>query len=159
MTATHPAQDTTLVTLPDIGLDTLRGLVAQLQADRPDDRDRIARGLQVLLTAEIRTTAELGVYLIQSCADSGTYYRATALNCCCPDRQRRTRECKHSYALQLLSCARAEASWQQVTTRYTLTAKGRAVLDDWRLPCPAPCPLDGLHPCRPAAALKLVGRA
>lgn len=161
---TSRSNDTTVVQLPDIGLDTLRGIVAQMQAAARDDaeRDRIGRALHVLLTAEIRGTEEVGVYLIQSCADSGTYYKATSYQCCCPDRQRTGRECKHSYCLTLLSAARAEADWQRVTQRWTLTEKGMQVTEaptDWRLPCPRPCPLQGQHPCRPATGLRVVGRA
>jgi uncharacterized Zn finger protein len=116
------------VQLPDLGMDAYRAIVAQLPAEQPEHRARIGRAINVLLTSDILETGELGVYLVQSCQDSGHYYRATTWSCSCPDRQRHESPCKHSYALQVLSVASAQAAHERAQTRYLLTAKGEAAL-------------------------------
>jgi hypothetical protein len=128
-TTSRQSQDTT-ITIP-AGLDfaTVRGIVAELQAAEPQNRERIGRAVNVLLTSTIRETAELGVYQVQSCTDSSVWYTATTFSCDCPDRQRHAdQRCKHSYALQVLSVAGAHAAYERAQTRWTLTAKGAAAL-------------------------------
>jgi hypothetical protein len=123
------AQSSTLVVIPDLPLTVYRAIVARCQADCPAERARIARGLDVLMTAEIRETDELGLYLVQSCQDSGLSYAATSWVCGCPDRQRHTEQrCKHSWALTILHAASAEAAYERAQTRYYLTAKGEAAV-------------------------------
>src|SRR5205807_1533259 len=109
MTATLEVQPNTLVALPDVSASALREIVARMQAQEPAQaaRDRIGRAIGVILGSEIRETGETGVYLVQSSADGGTYYRATSYSCGCPDRQRTGRECKHNYALTILHTASA----------------------------------------------------
>ena len=126
MTATLRSHDTTRVALPDLTLDQYRAIVARIQAEPDADRARIARGLQVLLGCEIRETETLGVYLIQSCQDSGLYYRATTWGCTCPDRMRHDVPCKHSYGLQVLSAASAQAAYERAQAGWVLTQKGMA---------------------------------
>jgi hypothetical protein len=129
MATSLQAQDTT-VTLPvGISFEAVRQIVAELQAAEPANSERIGRAVHVLLTAEIRATAELGVYQVQSCADGACYYTATTWSCDCPDRQRHAdQRCKHSYALQVLSVASAIARFERCQTRYVLTAKGAAAV-------------------------------
>src|SRR4051794_33665482 len=73
------------VQMPELSLSTYRALVADLQTQQPDNRDRIGRGLDVLMGADLYETAECGVYLVQSCRESGTFYKASGLHCSCPD--------------------------------------------------------------------------
>lgn len=113
------------VQLPDLSLSAYRGLVAELQALRPANADRIARGLTVLLTADIFEAAHAGEYLIQSCRERGTLYRTTGLSCTCPDRQRHPdQQCKHNIAVELLCSASALARCD----RWELTEAGAAAL-------------------------------
>jgi hypothetical protein len=102
------------VQLPDLSLSVYRALVADMQADYPENRERIGRGLDVLLSAELRETETAGVYLVQSCKESGLYYRASGLTCTCPDKARHAElQCKHSVAVQLLISAAALAAWER----------------------------------------------
>jgi hypothetical protein len=122
-------QDTTVQIPTGLDFATVRGIVAELQAAAPHNRERIGRAVNVLLTSAIRETAELGVYQVQSCADSSVWYTATTLTCDCPDRQRHAdQRCKHSVALQVLSVASAHAAYERAQTRYLLTAKGVAAV-------------------------------
>ena len=131
-------QDTT-VSLPDVSILVYRELVRELQATHRDEAARIGRGLEVLLGAEIRPTAELGRYLVQSCADSGIHYEATSWSCTCPDRQRHDdARCKHSWALELITAASAIAAYDRAQTRYVLTAKGERALAAPTPPAQAP---------------------
>jgi hypothetical protein len=130
-TETFPAEteDTTVQVPAGLDFATVRSIVAELQAAEPENRERIGRAVNVLLTSTIRETAECGVYQVQSCADSERYYTATTWACDCPDRQRHAdQRCKHSYALQVLSVASAHAAYERAQTRWTLTAKGAAAL-------------------------------
>jgi hypothetical protein len=73
---------------------------------------RIRRALDVLLAAELRETEQAGVYLVQSCQDSGLYYRASGLHCTCPDHLKRPEMiCKHSASVSILISAYAQAAW------------------------------------------------
>jgi hypothetical protein len=106
----------------------VRQIVAELQAAEPANRERIGRAVHVLLTSEIRATAELGVYQVQSCQDGERFYTATTWQCDCPDHQRHPdQRCKHSVALQVLSVASAIAAYEQAVERWTLTAQGEQV--------------------------------
>jgi hypothetical protein len=128
-TTSRQAQDTTVQIPAGLDFAAVRGIVAELQAAEPQNRERIGRAVNVLLTSEIRETAECGVYQVQSCADSERYYTATTYACDCPDRQRHVdQRCKHSYALQVLSAASAHAAYERAQARWTLTAKGAAAL-------------------------------
>jgi hypothetical protein len=130
---TLPAEteDTTVAIPAGIAFATVRSIVAELQAAEPHNRERIGRAINVLLTSTIRETAELGVYQVQSCADSDRSYTATTWACDCPDRQRHAdQRCKHSVALQVLSVASAHAAYERAQTRYLLTAKGAAALGE-----------------------------
>lgn len=119
------APTTGRVQLPDLHFSAYRAIVAHLQATEPTNRERIGRGLNVLLTAEIFEACRLGEYLVQSCANSGLLYRTTSLHCTCPDHQRHPElTCKHSTAITILHAACAEARFD----RWTLTPKGEAVL-------------------------------
>jgi hypothetical protein len=149
MIATIQAQDTTTtptpVQLPDLPLGQYRALVATMQAQDPDAAARIGRGLTVLMTADIRETAECGVYLVQTSEGGKLYYRATSLRCCCPDALQRQVVCKHSHAIAILTAASAAASFERAQARtarqprrvaslaraipYVLTAKALAALD------------------------------
>ncbi len=123
---TPDAQDTTIVALPDLSLGAYRAIVAQLQAEQPAARARIGRALPVLLGCDIRAAGRLGEYLVQSCQDSGVYYRCTSWSCSCPDRARHAAPCKHSWALTILHAASAVAAYERAQARYYLTATGRA---------------------------------
>jgi hypothetical protein len=106
--ATAPVQ------LPDVALSVYRALVADLQAHTPDNRERIGRALDVLLGCAFYETEQGGVFLVQSCRDAGTYYRASGLHCTCVDHQRHPETtCKHSASVQILCSASGLASWER----------------------------------------------
>jgi hypothetical protein len=140
MATTLTAQDTTAapvrVSLPELDFGIYRAIVRNMQAASPDQRERIGRGVNVLLTAEIRETAECGVYLVQTSTYSDLYYRTTVGRCTCPDALQRQIICKHSHAISILHTASAIAARQQVEAAaatnpipYTLTRKALAALD------------------------------
>jgi hypothetical protein len=135
MLATTPqAQDTTSapvrVTLPELDCGIYREIVSVMQAAATDEQDRvrIGRAVNVLLTSQILETPELGVYLVQSGEYSDLYYRATSTRCGCPDALRRGKPCKHSQALAVISVASAIAARESAERRYLLTDKGEMVL-------------------------------
>ena len=129
MTTSHPAQDTTVQIPAGLSFASLRAIVAELQVAEPQNRERIGRAIQVLLTSAIRELPTLGEYAAQSCQDSDKWYTATTWSCDCPDHQRHPElRCKHSVALQVLSVASAAAAYERAQTRYLLTAKGEAAL-------------------------------
>jgi hypothetical protein len=114
MDLTSQAQSNT-VELPDVTFRQLRVIVATMQAQARDqaERDRIGRGLETILTADLRQTGEVGVYLVQSSRVAGVYYKATSWSCCCPDRQRTGKPCRHCYAIIILSAARGAVRYAQ----------------------------------------------
>jgi hypothetical protein len=124
---TNVATTNSPVQLPALPLPAYRAIVATLQAAAPDNRDRIARGLNVLLTCDIFEASRTGEYLIQSCTERGTLYRTTGLFCSCPDAQR-GHHCKHSAAVEILHAACAEASYDRAQARWLLTPRGEAAL-------------------------------
>src|SRR2546423_553580 len=83
-------------------------IVAQLEADH--DLGRLSRAVVVVLTSDIRETAECGVYRVQSACQPGTWYTATTASCDCPDSTQRGTVCKHQLVLTILSVASAIAS-------------------------------------------------
>jgi hypothetical protein len=115
------------VQLPDLPLSTYRALVADMQRENPENRERIGRGLDVLLHADLYATAVAGNFLVQSCKDAGVYYLASGVFCTCPDSQRHPgQQCKHAVAVQLFISASALAAWDACQARYTLTTRGLA---------------------------------
>jgi hypothetical protein len=117
------------VTLPDVSILVYREIVRDMAAIFPAEASRIGRALAVLLQTDLRSTAETGRYLVQSCQDAATYYEATSWSCTCPDRQRHEGlRCKHSFAIELLNTASAIASYEHFQARYTLTCKGERAL-------------------------------
>ena len=123
-------QDTRRVTLPNLGLATYRQLVAQIQAERPTERERIGRALNVLLGSAIYETGAVGSYLVQSCQDAGTYYLTSTYGCTCPDSAQRAPQgrCKHVYSAILLHAASAEAAARCMEERVWLTEKAQQAL-------------------------------
>lgn len=122
-------QNDTTVTIP-AGIDfaTVRAVIADMQRENPENRERIGRALNVLLTSEIRATATAGVYEVQSCQDSATFYTASGVFCSCPDSQRHPgQQCKHAAAVQAYLSIRALWSWQRCQ-RWELTEAGAAAL-------------------------------
>ena len=119
-----------LVTLPDLGLSACRQLVAQVQAERPTERERIGRSLNVLLGSAIYEAGTTGRYLVQSCQDAGVYYLTSTYGCTCPDSAQRAPQgrCKHVYSAILLHAASAEAAARRMEDRYWATARGAAAL-------------------------------
>jgi hypothetical protein len=119
------------VQLPALGLDAFSTLVLRLQREAPDaaTRERIARGAAIVTTAgAIWETRTLGVYLIESCQQAGSYYEVTSLRCTCQDATRRGLPCKHSHAITILHAACAEASYDRAQARWLLTPRGEALL-------------------------------
>ena len=134
MTASTLSVNDTTVALPDnLSFGRVRAIVAAMQAAQPEHRARIGRAVNVLLTSEIVAAPELGRYLVQSCEDGKNFYSATTWTCSCPDRQRNSSPCKHSYALQVLSVASAEAAYAGAQARYELTTAGELALEALQL--------------------------
>ena len=124
-------ESTAPVIPPALGLDAYSTLVLRLQREAPDQatRARLARGAAIVTTAgAIWETPTVGVYLIESCQQAGTYYEVTSLRCTCQDSLRRQQPCRHSHAVNLLYAACAESAWDRAEARYLLTRQGEAAL-------------------------------
>ena len=111
-----------------------------MQAEYPEQAARIGRGLQVLLTSDIRETAETGVYLVQTSEGRDLYYRATSLRCTCPDHMQRQVICKHPWALSILSAASAVAQWERRGSRSLVRPVAASEIEDLRQILSAPDP-------------------
>ena len=68
----------------------LGAIVRQLEADY--DLGRLSRAVVVVLTSDIRQTAECGVYEVQSACQADTWYTTTTASCTCPDAVQRGRQ-------------------------------------------------------------------
>lgn len=121
--STPAVTPTALVELPALDLGTYRALVAQVQAQHPEEAARIGRAVAVLLTCTIVETTRVGHYLVESCQDRGTFYQASSHSCTCRDAERGHR-CKHSWSICILHAAGDLARRELLEARWTLTAKG-----------------------------------
>src|SRR5215212_11895303 len=117
MIATFQANDTTVVTLPTVSAPALQDLVQRMIGGEPTARERILRGLSVLLSGALADTDTLGVYTVQGCEDR--VYTTSSASCDCPDSVNRGVTCKHQWAARLLSAMSAVARYD----RWTLTPK------------------------------------
>lgn len=94
-------------------LDALAVQIARVMiGQEPAAQARIEKGLTLALFGDIRETDEMGVYLVPSECQQGTYYRATSWTCCCADARNRGNGCKHSRGIQIWSMARNEAAME-----------------------------------------------
>jgi hypothetical protein len=119
--STPSTQDTT-VAIPAVSAPALADLVQRMLGGEPAARERIQRGVAVLLSGALHATAELGVYRVDGC--EGRVYETTSGSCTCPDSVNRYVTCKHQWSARLLSAMSAAARYE----RWTLTAKGAAAL-------------------------------
>lgn len=109
-TSQHPS--TARVTLPKVSAAGIQQLVALALGQHPDEAKRLKSGVATLFGSEIRETATVGEYLIESCSVPGSYHLATSGRCSCPDHQRRGVRCRHMWALTLLFAVSAEARYE-----------------------------------------------
>src|SRR4051812_27800646 len=125
MIATFQSHDT-MVVLPRVDAPELADLVQRMIGGEPTARERILRGVSVLLSGALADTDRLGVYTVQGYEDRT--YTTSSASCTCPDATNRAVTCKHQYAVRLLSAMSAAARFERCQTRYTLTRKGEMAL-------------------------------
>src|SRR5215212_5410187 len=82
MIATLQSHNTT-VPLPRVEAPALQDLVQRMIGGEPTARERILRGVSVLLSGALADTDRLGVYTVQGCEDR--VYTTTSASCDCPD--------------------------------------------------------------------------
>jgi hypothetical protein len=102
---TPQAQDTTAA--PAFGFQTLRTVLAELQAAHPERATRLDRAAMIVALRQIeQAMAGPGAWWVQSESDPTTEYYVVALpsgrySCTCKDYQQRGGPCKHALAVVL----------------------------------------------------------
>src|SRR3954449_1723505 len=94
MIATFQSHDT-MVRLPHVDAPALADLVQRMIGGEPTARERILRGVSVLLSGALADTDRLGVYTVQGC--EGRIYTTSSASCDCPDSVTRAVTCKHQH--------------------------------------------------------------
>src|SRR3954447_18061769 len=136
---------------PTFSLATLRTVLAEMTAERPERACRLQRAAYLVAFRVIERAETPGCWWVQSETDDAQQYFVVDVGgdrftCRCPDAERRGHPCKHSLAVALYSrCERADAEAVDPTAdptvipfpvpafdpdrdRFGLTAQGYAAL-------------------------------
>jgi len=136
---------------PTFSLATLRTVLAEMTAERPDRACRLQRAAYLVAFRVIERAETPGCWWVQSETDDAQQYFVVDVGgdrftCRCPDAERRGHPCKHSLAVMLHQRAeRLDAEQSDPTNnvipfpvpaydpdadRFELTPKGYAALAD-----------------------------